>query len=308
MAFNKNSGENRKGGAMRNLNMVALSLAIVAVSFAAVFARLAGISPMVIAAYRMAFAALILAPFAMADGRMPAEIKGLSRSEHVILVVSGLFLALHFALWIASLFYTTVASSVVFVAMNPLFVALYVLVVRDERVPALFWVGLAVALAGMLILGGGDISIGGDGWKGDLLAVLGAVAVAGYFIVGSRLRRKLSLISYIFPVYLSSAIFLLAAAAIFGNKLTGLGFRAYLYCFLMALVCQVVGHSLLNWTLRSVKPTIVTVAVLGEPVGASILAFLILGEVPGAVSIIGGMVILLGIFIAVFKYPAMFNE
>ncbi len=293
---------------MKRLSYTALIAAIVAVSFAAIFARLAEVSPVSIAFLRMAFSSLILLPIYLlrVSGVEGGEKPG--REDLIPLIFSGLFLAMHFGFWIASLFFTTVASSVVFVSLNPLVVALYLSIVRRESVSAGFWIGLVVSLVGMVILGGGDVRVGGENWKGDLLAIAGAISVAGYFIVGSRLRKRLNLIAYVFPVYTFSAIFLLLASFIFRAKITGLPLRAYLYCMLMAILCQVVGHSLFNWTLKMVKPTVVTISVLGEPVGSTILALLILNEVPPLVTLVGSIVILTGIFIAIHSYGGIFEE
>jgi len=293
---------------MKRLSYTALIVAIVAVSFAAIFARLAEVSPVSIAFLRMAFSSLLLLPvyFLRVRGRESGEKPG--KEDLVPLIFSGLFLAMHFGFWIASLFFTTVASSVVFVSLNPLVVALYLSIVRRESVSGGFWTGLVVSLVGMVILGGGDVRIGGENWKGDLLAIAGAISVAGYFIVGSRLRKRLNLIAYVFPVYTFSAFFLLLASFIFRAKLNGLPVMAYFYCLLMALICQVIGHSLLNWTLRMVKPTVVTISVLGEPVGSTILALLILGEVPPVVTLVGSVLILTGIFIAIHSYRGIFEE
>jgi len=293
---------------MKRLSYTALIVAIVAVSFAAIFARLAEVSPVSIAFLRMAFSSLLLLPvyFLRVRGRESGEKPG--KEDLVPLIFSGLFLAMHFGFWIASLFFTTVASSVVFVSLNPLVVALYLSIVRRESVSGGFWTGLVVSLVGMVILGGGDVRIGGENWKGDLLAIAGAISVAGYFIVGSRLRKRLNLIAYVFPVYTFSAFFLLLASFICRAKLNGLPVMAYFYCLLMALICQVIGHSLLNWTLRMVKPTVVTISVLGEPVGSTILALLILGEVPPVVTLVGSVLILTGIFIAIHSYRGIFEE
>ena len=138
-------------------------------------------------------------------------------------------------------------------------------------------------------------------WQGNLLSVLGAIAAAGYFLVGGRMRKRLSLIAYVFPVYLFASIFLLISAAMTGTSLLGYDTRTYIYCFLLALMCQTVGHTLFNWALKHVGATIVTFAVLGEPVGASILAMIILKELPLANEIVGGAIILTGLFV-VLRY------
>ena len=278
-----------------------LVIAIVSVSFAAIFIRLAGASYVAIAAWRLIFSTLLISPFALGSKRVVSELKSLGRKEYMWLFLSGFFLSLHFLSWIASLSLTGVASSVVLVATTPLFVGLFSAFVAKERVPAFFWGGLALAVCGGIVIGWQDIADSGFRWKGDLLAVMGAAAAAGYFLVGSRMRRRLSLAAYVFPVYLSSAIVLAAVAVMSSTALSGYGGRVYMYCFLLAFVCQIMGHTLFNWALKYVRATIVTFAVLGEPVGASILALLILREAPLLTEIVGGGFILAGLFI-VMKY------
>ena len=278
----------------------ALGAGIIAISFGAIFIRLAQAPAPVVAALRMIFSSLILVPLVLVSPTAKRELSGLSRKHLLLLLLAGMFLALHFILWISSLSLTGVTSSVVFVTMNPLFVALYTMLVLRERVSRIFWFGLALAILGSVIIAGNDAVGGGARWKGDLLALGGAVAIAGYFLVGSRLRRRLSLIGYVFPVYTCAAIILFIAVLATGASFAGYGWKSYLYCFLMALVCQILGHSLFNWALKHLAVTVVTIAVLGEPVGASILALVLLHETPGLTEIFGGASILFGIFLVLY--------
>jgi drug/metabolite transporter (DMT)-like permease len=278
----------------------ALGAGIIAISFGAIFIRLAHAPAPVVAALRMIFSCFILVPLVLVSPTAKRELSGLSRKHLLLLLLAGTFLALHFILWISSLSLTGVTSSVVFVTMNPLFVALYTMLVLRERVSRMFWFGLGLAILGSVIIGGNDVIGGGARWKGDLLALGGAVAIAGYFLVGSRLRRRLSLIGYVFPVYTCAAIILFIAVLATGASFAGYGWKSYLYCFLMALVCQILGHSLFNWALKHLAVTVVTIAVLGEPVGASILALVLLHETPGLTEILGGASILFGIFLVLY--------
>ncbi len=281
----------------------ALTLGVVSISFAAVFIRLAGGPAASVAALRLVFATLILLPFVIFSSETRNAIMTLRRGEKVLLVLAGLFLAMHFLSWIASLSFTGITSSIVFVTTSPIFIEIYSITVRGERTSARVWIGIGLVLAGSVILGGGNIAAGGENWKGDLLAVAGALAVAGYFIVGSRLRPKLTLLAYIFPVYGTAALFLALAAPLLGVGLTGLSARTYFYCFMMALVCQVTGHSLFNWALRKMRTTLVAMATLGEPIGTTMLAWLILGELPVPTEILGGTVILAGVFVVLTGDP-----
>lgn len=286
----------------------ALTLGVVSISFAAVLIRLAGGPAASVAALRLLFATLILLPFVIFSPASRRAIWSLRRGEKGLLILSGFFLAIHFLSWITSLSFTGITSSIVFVTTSPIFIELYSVTVRRERTSARVWIGIGLALAGSLILGGGNIAAGGESWKGDLLAVIGAIAVAGYFIVGSRLRPKLTLLAYIFPVYGTAAVILLITAPILGAGITGLPGRVYFYCFIMALVCQVTGHSLFNWALRRMKTTLVAMSTLGEPVGTTMLAWLILGEVPVLTEILGGAVILAGVFVVLTGDPLRIRE
>ncbi len=281
----------------------ALMIGIISISFAAVFIRLANIHPLAIAALRMIFAAVLLVPWAIRSEAFRTEIKKLAGGDFLLLLLSGFLLSMHFLSWITSLSLTKVTNSVVFVATTPFFIALYTILILKERVSRIFWAGLILAIFGGVILGGSDLFVEGERWKGDLLALAGAVAAAGYFLVGSRLRKNLSLISYIFPVYASAAFVLTILMLVFRVDILGFSWKSYLYCLLLALVCQVIGHSIFNWTLKHLRPTIVTIAVLGEPVGASLLALIILQEAPSTLEVIGGIFILSGVFIVLYFNP-----
>jgi drug/metabolite transporter (DMT)-like permease len=281
----------------------ALGAGIVAISFGSVLARLAQAPAPTVAALRMIFSSLILLPFVLASARTRAELAGVSRADLRLLALSGLFLALHFYLWISSLSFTGITSSVVFVTTNPLWVALYTIVFRKKRISRVFWLGLGISILGGAIIGGRDAFAGGSRWQGDILALGGAVAIAGYFLVGSRLRGRLSLIAYVFPVYTCAAVILSIAATASGASLTGYGWESYGACFVMALVCQILGHSIFNWALKYLEATVVTIAALGEPVGASILALIVLRERAVPAEIVGGAAILAGIFLVLRFSP-----
>ena len=282
---------------------IGLSAGIVAVSFAAILIRLADAPAPLVAALRMVFASVLLAPLALRSKRCRKEIAAFTGRDVLLITIAGVFLSLHFMMWIWSLSLTDVASSVVFVTTNPLFVVLYTVIVFKERVSRTFWAALVLAIAGGAMLGGNDLLAGGGKWRGDVLALLGSVAVAGYFLVGSRLRGRLSLFAYIFPVYSVAAVVLVIVLLVMEVPVAGYGLHTYLYCFLMALVCQLFGHSMFNWALRHLKATIVTVSILGEPVGASLLALLILGEAPVMMEILGGGLIIAGIFLVLYFNP-----
>jgi drug/metabolite transporter (DMT)-like permease len=276
-----------------------LALGVVCVAFAALFIRLAEAPAMVIATYRLCLASLVLAPIALFNSQK--EIRRLKRRDFLLAFASGAFLALHFALWIASLDYTTVASSVVLVTVSPIFVAVASFILFREKITVRIISGIVVSIIGAVVIGYQNWQIGAQTLKGSMLALLGALAVTGYLLIGRRLMREMGLLTYIFLTYTSAAVILLVVTLFFGYSLTGYSGNTYLMLVLLALVPQLVGHSSLNWSLRFVPATMVTIAVLGEPVGATILAFAILKEVPAQLEIVGGVLILGGIAIAFSK-------
>ena len=258
--------------------------------------RLADAPSLVIGAYRLSLASLILAPLSLA--RAGHELRALGVRDLLLAGLSGLFLALHFAFWITSLRYTSVASSVVLVTINPIFVGIAAHFLTGERLNRQTTLGIVIAVIGAAVIGYGDWGIGWRAFGGDVLALLGALAVAGYYLVGRSVRPRVSLLAYASLAYLAAALALLALAIASGDSLQGYSGQTYLMLILLALVPQLLGHTSLNWALRYVSATLVSIAVLGEPVGATILAYLVLGEVPTPPEIGGGALILAGVYIA----------
>ena len=270
---------------------------VIAVSWAAIFIRLAEAPALSVSAYRLLFAALPVGAAALLTRR--AELLALNRRERVLLAVSGLALALHFATWIASLSRTTVASSVALVTTQPVWVALLALAALRERVSPRAVVAIAVATGGGLMIAGADVAVSGEALMGDGLAVAGAISGGVYFIIGRRVRPTLSLVGYVGVVYSIAAVALVLLAAGAGQPLGGFSGRTWLMLALLALVPQLVGHSLLNWSLRYLSAPFVSVVILGEPVLSTALAVPILGERPGMLRVVGGAVTLLGVYLAV---------
>ncbi|MBI4770681.1 MAG: DMT family transporter, partial [Chloroflexi bacterium] len=282
-------------------------LGILAVSAASIFIRYAQVEApsLVIAAYRMTLASLVLTPVALVRHR--AELRSLSRSETRLALLSGLLLGVHFAAWITSLAYTTVASSVVLVSTAPFLVALLSPALLHERLSRALAASLGLTLVGVALIGLDDACalslaglrcppladfLRGRAFLGDLLAFLGALAATGYFMIGRRLRARLSLVPYITLVYGVAAVLLAAAMLIAGLRPTGYAPLTYLWFVLLALVPQLLGHSSFNWALRYLPATFVALATLGEPIGSTLLAYLLLHEVPTPARLLGGGLIL----------------
>jgi len=273
-----------------------LFMGVVAVSSASIFIRLAEAPPLIIAAYRLSLASLVIGPAALI--RSGKELRALSQRDLFYLVIAGVFLALHFALWIASLGHTTVASSVILVSTSPLFVGLLSHLFGVDRVNKGMAGGIFLSLVGSVAIGYGDFALGGGALWGDILALGGAVMVTGYLLAGRRLRQRISLLPYLSLTYSMAAAVTLVFCLLTGQRFTGYSSTTYLMFILLALVPQVIGHSAFNWALGYLSAPFVSVTILGEPVGATILAYLILNEVPTLLKMIGGAMILLGIYLA----------
>lgn len=279
--------------------LLGLGVGIVAVSFASVlirFAQAAGMGTLPIAAWRLLLSSFILLPYAWLTRR--EELRRLSRRELGLLGVSGIFLGLHFAAWIGSLAYTSVASSVVLVSLAPVFVALGSWIFLHERPGLVLVLGILLAAAGSIVVSWGDLGQEQDQLLGDLLAVAGAVMVAGYLMIGRKVRGQMSLATYVAVVYGAGMITLLATVLISRRPMLGFQPVAYLWVLGLALGPQVVGHSTLNWALRYLSATFVSLVTLAEPIASGLLAYLILGEAVTWSTFIGGGLVLVGIYIA----------
>jgi len=273
-----------------------LGIGIAAVSTGAIFARLADAHPVVIAAYRTGLATLIIAPVAWWKARY--EIINLSVKDFTLAGLSGLFLALHFIVWISSLGYTSIANSVVLVNTNPLWVGLFTFFMTGERLKASSVAGIIIGVAGGAVIGADDFAAGGEALFGDFLALSGGICAAFYLLLGRNLRVRLSLIAYITVCYGSAALFLWLAVLLFGLQITGYDAGTMASFFGLALISQLTGHTCFNWALKWFSPGLVAVALLGEPVGSSILAYIIFGEQFTMLKLAGGSLILAAIYIS----------
>lgn len=275
---------------------LALLSGVLAVSTGAIFARLADAPALVIAAYRVGLATLVITPIALLKAR--EELLGLSRREILLAVLSGFFLALHFATWISSLNYTSVVNSVVLVNTNPLWVGLFTPFITKERIKPIVAVGILISVTGGIIIGAGDFATGGKALLGDFLALAGSVCVAVYLLLGRNLRRKLSLLAYIFVCYGSAAAILWAVVLIGQLPISGFSSNTYACFWAMALFTQLIGHSSYNWALRWFSAGLIAVSLLGEPIGSTILAYFIFDEGLTWFKFVGGGLILIAIYIS----------
>jgi drug/metabolite transporter (DMT)-like permease len=292
--------------------ILGLAIGVLASSTASIFIRFAQESApsLVIAAYRLGIATLILV--SILSFRKDVSLREINTSSFQLGVAAGIFLAIHFATWISSLEYTTVASSVVLVSTSPLFVALVSPVLLKEPINPNLRYALALSLIGTLIIAVSDTCITADQFrcptvksllegeaiKGDILAIGGALSGAGYMLIGRKVRGQLSLLPYITLVYGIAAIVLIILVALAGQQMIGFPPIVYLWFLLLAIFPQLVGHSSINWALRFLTAAFVSITLLGEPIGSSILALVIFQESPSWLMLVGAGLILSGIVIA----------
>lgn len=274
-----------------------LLLGIAAVSFASILIKLCDAPSMVIASYRLGFASFFFISSAGFKRINPLAFFTVRDLSYAFL--SGMFLCLHFATWITSLKYTSVASSVVLVSTAPIFVAIGSLLFLKEKISRLLSIGIGISVVGAIALSAADFDVGQDQILGDLLASAGAIGYAGYILIGRKLRARIDTIAYVSVVYSTTALLLILITAFLDFSFLGYEAKIYLLFFLIAFVPQVIGHTSFNWALKYVSAALVSVMALGEPIGASLLAFLLLGEKITAFQMIGGMLILTGVALAI---------
>ena len=275
---------------------------MLAVSWAAILVRLADAAPLAIAAWRLVLAGAATGAFAVFRRR--GELRALGPRARLLLAAAGLALSAHFATWIASLRLTSVASSVALVTTQPVWVALLSRAFLGERISTRAMAGIALAVAGGATMAGGDLALGRAALVGDVLALAGALAAAVYFVLGRRVRAGLSLGAYVGVVYPVAAAGLVALALAAGAPLSGYGSRTWAALALLAMVPQLIGHSLLNWALRWLSGTFVAITILAEPVVSILLAIPVLGERPTGLQILGGAVLLAGVVLSAGAEPA----
>jgi drug/metabolite transporter (DMT)-like permease len=275
---------------------------VLVVSTASILIRLAqgeGVPSLAIAAVRLGIAALVLLPLAYARARV--ELAGIARRDLALATASGGLLAVHFWSWIASLEFTSVASSTALVTTNPLWVGLASLLLLRERLTFAVAAGIALSFAGTVRTFAAHSSVATPApapLRGNLLALLGALSASGYLLIGRAMRKRLSLLAYVALAYCAAALFLWLAVMLTSTGMRGFSGAAWLFMLLLALGPQLIGHTTFNWSLRRMSATFVALAILGEPIGSAILAWLMFDERFSVVQSAGFGLLLAGIFLA----------
>ena len=289
----------------------ALTIALCATSFSSIFIRLTPASAIIIAFWRQ-FLASILTFLIIIISRQMSKLNEISRKQLIYFFFAGFFLAVHFATWILSLFYTTIAQSLVIVNASPAMVVILGVFFLKEKINRFQIGGILLSIIGGLIIAFGSIQISSQAPNplyGNFLAFIGAVTFSGYIIIGRIIRKssEINLFIYTFYVYSISTFFLLIIA-LFTSKeelllsLAGRSsFYAYLGFFMLASISTIFGHTLYNYSLKEIKAAIVSVVTLGEPIISSILAIIILLEYPSLITIIGGFIVIIGVSATILK-------
>jgi len=284
------------------LDLALLGLAVVAVSTSAPLIRVADAPSLAVAFWRNALALPVLGAFVLLDRRARREARSLDRRERRLSVVAGLFLAAHFATWVPSLSFTSVASSVALVATQPVWAAL-IARWRGEHVPRAAWWGIGAAMAGTVLLTGVDLSISPRALFGDLLALVGGALAAAYVTVGAEVRRSVSTTVYATACYATAAVALLVVCGVARQPLGGYDGGTWLVLAALVIGPQLLGHTLVNRVLRTTSPMLVSVAILFEIVGSALLAWVAFDEVPPVSAVPAGALIAAGVVVVVRANP-----
>lgn len=283
--------------------LIGLAVAILAISTGAILVRFSEAPSAVAAFYRVLFTTLPLLPVAVWKYR--EEFGNISRRDLAFATLSGLALAVHFATWFESLEWTSVAASVTLVQSQPLFVALGAWLLLREHITRRMTLGILIAVLGMATMSMGDflggVLVGPNPLLGNGLAVVGAVMAAGYVLAGRSLRQRVSLVPYVVVVYGVCTVCLLVISLLQGGPLTGYPPREWLIFLGLAAGPGLLGHTVINWALAHIESSVVSVSMLGEPVGATILAAVFLSEAPTGYTLLGGAVVLLGIALTTWE-------
>lgn len=270
-----------------------LAISIITISFAAIFVKLSSAPSSILSMYRLWIVVLIMIPIAW---KKREEFKQIERRDWLFLLGAGFFLALHFLLWFASLKFTTVASSTMILALQPIVSLVGGFFLFKERTTFTALLTMGIAIVGVVCIAWGDIGLNEQALLGDILSFLSVIAIVSYLFIGQTTVKKVSHWIYSFTVFLFAALFLSMYNAILSIPFTGYSSWDWLMFFLLAIV-PTVSQVIHNWLLNYVNATTISMSILGEPVGATVLAFFLLGEELNVMQVIGGMLVLLGVSI-----------
>lgn len=276
---------------------IPIMIGVISVALSAIFVKLATADSGVIAFYRMLFSVLFMLPLFLL--KYKNEISTLNKRDWIFSLIAGIFLSFHFILWFESLNYTSVASSTVLVTLQPIFAFAGTYFFFKERISLKTIVSAAIAIAGSVIISWGDFKVSGAAFFGDMLALAACALITGYLLFGQDVRQRVSLMTYTFLVYSFSTITLFFYVLIKGESFGPYQTSDWFWFVMLALIPNMLGHTLFNWSLKWVSTNVISIAILFEPVGAAILAFYIFNETLTTSQILGGLVVIAGILLFV---------
>ncbi|WP_282021154.1 DMT family transporter [Planomicrobium okeanokoites] len=279
---------------------IPIIVGVISVAMSAIFVKMTNADSGVTAFYRMLFSILIMSPLFFF--KYTHEVKKLSKRDWLFTTIAGIFLAFHFILWFESLNYTSVASSTVLVTLQPLFAFAGTYFFFKEKLSVKTIVSALIAIGGSVLIAYGDFKISGQALFGDILALIACALITAYLLFGQDIRKRLSLVTYTFVVYGVSTITLFFYIVLKGESFGPYPAQEWMWFVLLAIIPNLLGHTLFNWALKWVSTNVISIAILFEPVGAAILAYIILGEYLNASQIIGGTVVILGIMFFIIDY------
>ncbi|MCM3639199.1 DMT family transporter [Sporosarcina luteola] len=274
---------------------IPIIIGVISVALSAIFVKLATADAGVIAFYRMLFTVVLMLPLFLAKYRK--EVFLLTKKDWIFSAVAGVFLAFHFILWFESLNYTSVASSTVLVTLQPIFAFVGTYFFFKEKLSFKTILSAVIAIAGSVIISWSDFQLSGTAFFGDMLALAACALITAYLLFGQEVRKRLSLITYTFLLYSISTVTLFFYVLLKGESFGPHSTSNWFWFFMLALIPNLLGHSLFNWAVKWVSTNVISIAILFEPVGASLLAFYILHEKLSAAQITGGIVVIAGILL-----------
>ncbi|MCA0150879.1 MULTISPECIES: DMT family transporter [Rossellomorea] len=270
-----------------------LAIGVISVSTSAILVKVSSAPSGILAFYRLFFTVLLMSPVFFL--KYVKELKLITLRDWMFSILAGVFLAFHFILWFESLHYTSVASSTVLVTLQPLFAFIGAYLFFQEKLTAKALLSAVLAVAGSFIISWGDFRISGSALWGDILALIACALITGYLLFGQTIRKRLSLMTYTYLVYVISSIVLLLYVFIQSESLGPYPKEDWIYFILLAIIPTLLGHTLFNWSLKWLSTSTISMAILFEPIGASLLAYWLLGEKVLMTQVLGGMVIMTGV-------------
>ncbi|MDW4507680.1 DMT family transporter [Priestia megaterium] len=281
---------------------VFLLIGVLAVSFSSILIKWSDAPASILGMYRLLFTVLLFLPF-LPWRQMKILFKNSTVKEWLMLAVSGVFLGLHFLFWMESFSHTTVASAMILTALEPVFVVIGAYFLFKEKTSKVGIISILIAVSGSVIIASGDIGVTKTALYGDLLSILGTVAVSVHMLAGQELCRKMPSIIYSFAVFFIGGLVLFVYNICTNVSLTQYDIKDWWIFLLLALIPNIFGHALFNWLLKYVGATTISMAILGEPIGAIILAYFLLGEMTTVSQLVGGMIVMISVMIFL-KYKA----